>query len=264
MLGRRCSIYLIGRALSTLLLVGNGGCIAGESGEVVGTFLESHCLECHDAETSKGDVSMEGIVLKIDSAEAAGIWNRVLEQMVFRQMPPQKKPRPDEQTLEQFVRTIEKKLIESGHRIEVREKLKSPEYGNYIDHERLFDGSVEAVPWSPSRLWKRSSHVFDSMLVRGIGLGQGRYGRPNGHLNKVKQPFTLEGRAGIRDYAAITQADSATLGTLLRNAEVIVDTAPWRSHVGSARESAWAHSGGSIAQRSQRKAHASEASEDAR
>ena len=67
------------------------------------------------------------------------------------------------------------------------------------------------------------------MVLRGIDLGKGRYGRPNAHLAKVKQPFTLEERAGIRDYAAIALADSATLGTMLRNAEVIVD-----KHIGGA------------------------------
>ena len=60
------------------------------------------------------------------------------------------------------------------------------------------------------------------MLIRGIGLGQGRNGRTNSHVAKVKQPFTIEDKAGVKDYAAQTKADSATLGTLMRNAEVVV------------------------------------------
>ena len=192
-------------------------------------FLDQRCLDCHDSETSKGDVDLEGVGLDFADATTASTWNRVLEQLVLRQMPPENKPQPDVAERERITAWIESQLIAAGHRPDVREKLKSPEYGNYVDHGRLFDGSIKEVAWSPSRLWKRSPQIFDSMLIRGIGLGKGRYGRPNGHLGKVKQPFTLEERAGLRDFAAIALADSATLGTMMRNAETIVD-----KHIGGA------------------------------
>jgi len=192
-------------------------------------FVAEYCIDCHDSETSKGDLTLEGIGSDFSDATSAETWNRVLEQLALGQMPPEKKAQPVQEQRDEVVAWIGANLLKNGRKPGVWEKLKSPEYGNYVDHTQLFDGSVKDVAWSPSRLWKRSPHIFDSMLVHGMGLGQGRYGRPNGHLAKVKQPFTMEERAGIRDFAAIAAADSATLGTMLRNAEAIVD-----KHIGGA------------------------------
>ena len=62
------------------------------------------------------------------------------------------------------------------------------------------------------------------MIDDGAGFTKpGRYGHRSAHLSKIKQPFTLEERAGIMDYAALTLADSATLDTVMRNAGVMAD-----------------------------------------
>ena len=200
----------------------------GAASPVAG-FFDRHCFECHDADSAKGDLVLEGLAEDFSAAATADVWKRAMEQIAFGEMPPEKKPRPDAAEAERAVAWIEAELRSGGHPSDLREKMLAPEYGNYVDHDKLFDGSVRAAAYTPARLWKRSPHLFDSLVIRGIGLGQGRYGRPNGHLAKVKQPFTLEEKAGITDYAAITFADSATLGTLMRNAEVIVD-----KHLGGA------------------------------
>lgn len=185
-------------------------------------YLETHCLDCHDSATTKGDFDLELLSTEFKREEVAAKWQRVIEQIAFGEMPPKKKPRPDARKSREVISWIESELTKAGHPSDLREKLKAPEFGNYLDHTALFDGSIKAAPYTPSRLWKRSPDIFDSMLVRGIGLGKGRYGRPNGHVAKVKQPFTIEDKAGVKDYAALTKADSATLGTLMRNAEVVV------------------------------------------
>ncbi|MFT5106157.1 MAG: hypothetical protein ACI8XO_000977 [Verrucomicrobiales bacterium] len=189
----------------------------------VQVFFKQHCLDCHDSEAAKGDLSLEALGPDFTDATTAATWNRVLEQLALGQMPPEKKPQPTVELREQVSKWIGSQLVAVGQHPSVHEKLKSPEYGNYVDHQRLFDGSINELAWSPSRLWKRSPHIFDSMVIRGIGLGKGRHNRPNNHLAKVKQPFTMEERAGLRDFAEIAFADSATLGTMMRNAEAIVD-----------------------------------------
>ncbi|MDG2123117.1 MAG: DUF1588 domain-containing protein [Verrucomicrobiales bacterium] len=196
---------------------------AGSLEETVVPFFVERCYECHDAETAKGEVVLEGLGTDLSDELSAGVWARAMEQVAFGEMPPKKKVQPGAGERNEVVDSIETALTEAGRRPDLREKMKTPEYGNYVDHVALFDGSVTEAAWSPARLWKRSPQQFDSMLVRGMELGVGRNGRVNGHLGKVKQPFTLEERAGIADYAATTRADSATLGTMMRNAEVIVD-----------------------------------------
>lgn len=182
-------------------------------------FLEKHCFECHDAETAKGEVSLENwAALPVETR------NLAMDQIAFREMPPKKKPQPDAAEREAIVVAIEAELIAAGHTPDLREKLETPEYGNYVDHQKLFDGSVTELPFTPARLWKRSPQIFDSLINRGAGFARpGRYGSRPSALNKVKQPFTIEERDGINDYAAITLADSATLGTMMRNSELIVE-----------------------------------------
>ena len=134
-------------------------------------------------------------------------WERVLEMLASRQMPPLEEAQPSKQLRAQIVSWIKQQLIKAGHTSEWQRKLMFPEYGNYVDHESLFDGSVKAVGWSPSRLWKRSPYIFDSLVMRGIGLGKGRPGQRPAKLSKVKQPFTIEDKAGVKDFAAIMYAD---------------------------------------------------------
>ena len=52
-------------------------------------FLENYCLDCHDADTSKGDVVLDD--LKGVSVENAATWKSVWEQVALGEMPPKKK-----------------------------------------------------------------------------------------------------------------------------------------------------------------------------
>ena len=186
-------------------------------------FVESHCLDCHDSGTAKGDVDLEALSSDLSSAANASRWNNALDQVAFREMPPKDKKQPSAEAREAFVRSLENALTGAGHPPDLRRKMLEPEYGNYVDHHALFDGSMEAVSYTPGRLWLRSPHAFDTLVNDGAGfLKPGRYGKRSSHLSKVKQPFTLEEKAGIMDYAALTLADSATLDTMLRNAGVLV------------------------------------------
>ena len=162
--------------------------------------------------------------LRVDSfARDIARWDQLYEMLASGAMPPRKTRQPSRADRVEFLGWLRTRFAEAGYTSQWDARLKYPEYGNYQDHESLFDGSVTSPAFTPSRLWKRSPYHFESQLVRGMGLGKGRYGRPHGRLNKVKQPFAIEDKAGIKDYAATLYADSATLATLLRNAEVLVD-----------------------------------------
>lgn len=187
-------------------------------------FVGKNCLDCHDAQTAEGEVVLEGLTLDLESDVTAALWKRAMEQVAFDEMPPKDGERPDAIEREAFVSAVESALLAAGRSPGLREKLRAPEYGNYVDHETLFDGSITAAPYSPSRLWKRNPNIFDASVDAGLGVARpGRYGGRPAPFAKIKQPFTLEERAGINDYAALTLADSATLATMMRNANVIVE-----------------------------------------
>ena len=59
------------------------------------TVLETHCLDCHDADTQKGEVrldALDGIALEA----RLDLLNRVQEQLFLKEMPPKKKSQPSE------------------------------------------------------------------------------------------------------------------------------------------------------------------------
>lgn len=185
-------------------------------------FFATYCVKCHGTDKPKAKVSLHNLAT-LSFKNKSEYWNQILEALASNEMPPEKQKKPSKSDRAKITGWIRSQLEKAGNASEWQHKLLFPEYGNYVDHEKLFDHSVKLPAYTPSRLWKRSSHLFDSQLMRGIGIGKPRYGRPDGKLSKLKQPFTLEDKSGIRDFAAILFADSATLGTLLRNAEFVVD-----------------------------------------
>jgi hypothetical protein len=57
------------------------------------TLLENHCLDCHDAETAKGEINLD--VSRIDWTDPANrlLWTRVLDALEAGEMPPKKRKR---------------------------------------------------------------------------------------------------------------------------------------------------------------------------
>ncbi|MEQ8786817.1 MAG: DUF1588 domain-containing protein [Pirellulaceae bacterium] len=194
-----------------------------EFNEQVQPFLRKYCTECHGADLQQGDVSLHAVELASLGDDDAALWAKVAEKLTFAEMPPADATQPSRTQRAAVANWISARLSEAGREPEWRHKLLYPEYGNLIDHDALFRGTVEGPAYTPSRLWKKSPHIFDSLMLRGVGFGTGRYGALHPNLAKVKQPFTMEDKTGVKDFAAIMTADSATLGTMLRNAEVIVD-----------------------------------------
>ena len=187
-------------------------------------FVENRCLDCHDSDTAKGDVVLDALNPGLSDQATAHLWNRVLDQVAFREMPPKDKTQPKGEERDAFVASLEGDLTKAGHLPDLRRKMLQPEYANYLEHKVLFDGSIQTPPFTPSRLWLRSPFSFDQLINDGAGItNPGRYGQRPSALGKIRQPFTLEERAGIKDYAALVMADSATLSTVMRNAGVLVE-----------------------------------------
>lgn len=206
--------------------------------QFVRQLVSQRCVDCHSGDDAAAAVDLSilaesaakvttGAVTRpaADSSADAGhqLWSRVFDVVMTQQMPPAEASPLSPQERRRLLVILQERLRPTGELDEWAHKLAYPEYGNYVDHGLLFDGSVDKAAWSPARLWKKSPHIFDSLADRGMGFRPGRYGQRSSHLVKLKQPFTMEDNSGVRDFAAITLADSATLGTMLRNAETLVD-----------------------------------------
>ena len=184
--------------------------VAGAEGfeAVVKPYLEAHCADCHDAETAKGDVVLTDLGDDFSAEENALRWQRVLEQVQADVMPPMKaKERPAADERRAVIDWIGAELLASPHGGTYRKKLMMPEYGNLVDHARLFSGEIQAPAFSPSRLWRLSPHIF---AAKG-GVNRAVKGRQN--------PFTYSTSPhGIRDFAATSRVGASTVETIVLNA----------------------------------------------
>ena len=57
------------------------------------SFLESHCLECHDSSAKKGGLDLDTLPFSMDDPEHFRLWERVHDRIVAGEMP----PKPNEQ-----------------------------------------------------------------------------------------------------------------------------------------------------------------------
>ena len=57
-------------------------------------FLDNYCMDCHDADTEKGEVNLEDLPFDIETIEHAERWQDVLAAINSGEMPPEKKKQP--------------------------------------------------------------------------------------------------------------------------------------------------------------------------
>lgn len=162
----------------------------------VKNFLQSHCVRCHGEDVQEGDHRLDTLSLDFTESKTAGIWVNVLEQIQSREMPPADKEfNLDDADRQSIIEWIDRQLLTVGEGDAYRKKLLAPEYGNWVDHEKLFSGEIDTPPFSPSRLWRFSTAIFTN---RGFG--------------RSKSPYTfVTSDGGIRDYAALSVADQSTV-----------------------------------------------------
>ena len=126
--------------------------------EVVQPFLTQHCVRCHGAQQPKGDVALHEISGKLAAGGNTPLWSKILDQLELQAMPPEKQPQPEATQQKAVMDWI---AAELGHAGEVRDVqlLERPEYGNYVNHQKLFDGSIREPSYSLPRVWRVSAEL---------------------------------------------------------------------------------------------------------
>ncbi len=134
---------------------------------------------------------------------------KVLEMIKLREMPPEGKPQPSGEERTQLIVWLSEKLRQAGHGAELDAKFRDFAYGNYVNHDALFNSKLKvAIPAEP-RLWRFSPKIYEQ-FVDDVGGG------------KIAQPFSLAPGRGIKDYASAFLVDEQGVVQLLRNANEIV------------------------------------------
>jgi len=99
-------------------------------------FVDRYCMDCHDADTAKGDREFEGLLKTPDSVSQYQALEEVLEQLNLGEMPPKKKKQPTDAERRKIVAEITRYLTSAEASTKspstVMRRLTRYEYNNTI------------------------------------------------------------------------------------------------------------------------------------
>ncbi len=216
-------------SLSVVAILATGGHVAAADGGAVAVgdpsaiqgLLRTYCVGCHGEKKSKGQVRLDTLAT-LDAKVRLDLMGKVEEQLHFSEMPPddEKQPSPTERKLlMDWVRAE----LQKSNAPSIEDKLRYPDFGNAVDHDKLFSGTIQGKAFTPVRRWLVSPQIFMGRVIdifRPAGAPYDKYLRWPISFYGVVNPFVLPDRAGIRDYA-ISPLDGGHLLVMLGSAQWI-------------------------------------------
>ncbi len=194
--------------------------------ESVTKVLAGRCLDCHSGDSPEGDVRLDTIE-QLELADRLDLLNRAQEQLFLGRMPPEDAEQPTmtqravlADWLSQELRRFKASKLE--------QKLQKPEFGNYIDHDKLFSGEFKDLPgFTWNRRWLISEYIFNAKFQRILqsnakarrnGTNVSVFGSHRINQLSLTNPFLLPTRSGVRYYAN-TDLTGGHLSSMLTNAQ---------------------------------------------
>ncbi|MDC0298876.1 DUF1588 domain-containing protein [bacterium] len=179
-------------------------------------LLENYCYSCHDEWEQKGGLQLDELG-QMPLESRLDVLNRLQEQLYLGQMPPKKKKKqPTEAERSKMLSWVAAEL--KKHNASTLEgKLRYPNYGNHVSHEKLFNGEIVAKPYTQARRWLVSPQIFIERINAVFGLEGGARQRS---FYGVTIPVILPDHSGVRYYDTTT-LDGGHLLMMLTNADWI-------------------------------------------
>jgi hypothetical protein len=201
-----CPFLPVGALLFCLAPLGR----AADLPPAASAFLESHCLDCHDADNARAGFRLDLLTADFATGNAAGQWKDVLDKLNSGAMPPKKKPRPDPAEVSAVTSWLTQKLDETaqaaaaaGGCVPLR-RLNRAEYANTVrdlfsldenfarrvEKELPADGKVGGFDRGAASLFMDEGQLGQYMAVADLVLDEAVFNDPP----KV-QKFTYDGTA---------------------------------------------------------------------
>lgn len=130
--------------------------VSGSFQQIAQGFLDRHCIECHDNDSKKGDLSLLDLG-PVDETNAA-VWKAVWAQVALEEMPPKKQDQPEVVERLRFSDWIIGELQRAMQDKGGFHAHQDPKKGNFVSHNLLFGAlpeGIELTPTSsPARIWR--------------------------------------------------------------------------------------------------------------
>ena len=149
-------VAVLGAAAQAAETYTPGKPVRGDFKTFARVFLENNCFDCHDADTTKGDLNLAELG-PVDETNAA-VWKSIWAQVTLQEMPPKKKSK---------VGIIDRLRFSDWVVAELQRVMKDkggfqahldPNKGNFVAHNLLFGPLPKGIrlvpPSSPARIWR--------------------------------------------------------------------------------------------------------------
>ncbi|MFT5303964.1 MAG: hypothetical protein ACI814_004786, partial [Mariniblastus sp.] len=200
--------------------------LANRTEKELHTFLTVHCSDCHNQDDQAGDTRLDNFA-ELGSQAKEEILNRIEEQVYLGQMPPDDGDQPTDGERELFFDLVKGQFQAIGVESKFRDKLRTPAFGNYVNHDKLFSGDYKDLKaFTYDRRWLISEFIFDAKFNRILnhnpslaidGKRESLIGSNNRRVN-LTNPFLLPSNTGVRYYDNTT-LNGGHLLTMITNAK---------------------------------------------
>ena len=174
-------------------------------------LLKKYCITCHGTEEPAAKLSLSKVNPDMLKGNHLETWRMIEEQIRFKDMPPKAADQPSAEeraTLSKWIRQELRRTQLPG--ITTESKLLLPQFGNYVDHDLLFNQRLPHVSPAAPRVWRLRPEIYNSIVPR---LGE----RITGLSNALN---SLDG-SEFKDYSAPYFLDEASTQQLFSNAKKV-------------------------------------------
>ena len=119
---------------------------AAPNDSAISTFVQKHCVECHDADTKKGDLDLTALKFDLANSTNFSKWVLVHDRVSAGEMPPKKKARPEATELETFTTSLASALSAVEQAQVLKEGRATQRRLNRYEYENALRDLLHA-PW---------------------------------------------------------------------------------------------------------------------
>lgn len=119
---------------------------AWADGSGTAAFFSANCLDCHDAETKKGGLDLEGLSRDWKDGRTFAQWVKIHDRVAAGEMPPKKKPQPEEGAKKAFLAEVSAALTTAERQATSREGRTTERRMNRYEYENALRDLFDA-PW---------------------------------------------------------------------------------------------------------------------
>jgi hypothetical protein len=130
-------------------------------------FVQTYCVDCHNDKKQKGKTNLAPFLR--DGRFERDVLLSVYDQLHLEEMPPDDEDQPPDEVRQQMLAFLSQTISASGATTVDKKSL--PGYGNYLDHEALFEAELTDKQSAPParRLWRYSPESFSERVNRVAG-----------------------------------------------------------------------------------------------